>query len=299
MRLLITALAVSFVLSGIAEAESWKTTKLKPADYPPQIVAETRDTVKDGLPDGLVATAPFEMDIASAWYILPTQRYAHGVLGDTVEAGGLMAITSRGERKKLILPRSEVFEDIAPRLADLDGDGSAEIITIRSSVLRGASVTVYGLRFGELTEKASSGFIGRANRWLNIAGIAPFFGTSANEIALVQTPHIGGTLFLFRYAGGRLVQLAGLSDFSNHVIGSRELRLSAIADVDGNGRADIAIPSADRKRLRIIGVTKEGLREIAAALLPAPIDKAIGVKSTGQMGFLVGLEDGSVHLVHN
>jgi hypothetical protein len=298
MRLFLACLSILTVLTtGSEAADRWQTTQLDPADFPAEIVPENRKATSDGMPDGLVTTREGG-DIVSAWYVLPTRRYKHGILGDDIEAGGLIAVAASGQRHNIQLPRSEVFEDIAPRLTDLDGDGTTEIITIRSSVTRGASVAVYGIMAGSLVEKASTRFIGRKNRWLNIAGIAPFLGTRGNEILFVETPHIGGTLFLFRHQNGRLFELAGLRDFSNHVVGSQELRLSALADVDGNGRTDLAVPSADRRTLRIVGVTREGLREIANARLPAAIDKAIDVQASGTQGFVVGLEDGSVYLVH-
>jgi hypothetical protein len=298
MRLFIACMSILTVLStGSEAADRWRTSQLNAADFPAGIIPENREATSDGMPDGLITTRE-GVDVVSAWYVLPTRRYNHGILGDDIEAGGLIAVASSGQRHNIQLPRSEVFEDIAPRLADLDGDGTTEIITIRSSVTRGASVTIYGINAGSLVEKASTGFIGRKNRWLNIAGIAPFLGTRANEIQFVETPHIGGTLFLYRYQNGRLFELAGLRDFSNHVIGSRELRLSALADVDGNGRADLAVPSADRRTLRIVGVRGEGLREIASARLLTAIDKAIDVQASGTQGFVVGLEDGSVYLVH-
>jgi hypothetical protein len=43
------------------------------------------------------------------------------------------------------LPETEVFEDLAPRLADLDGDGKAEIIVVQSHRDLGARLAVYGL----------------------------------------------------------------------------------------------------------------------------------------------------------
>ena len=322
LRMLRIAGALVLIAATAASAQSsWQAKKLKASDWPKEIVEETRDETTDGLPDGLITTHKGG-DIARAWYSSPTERYGHGILGDAIEAGSLHVETTAGKRLSLVLPRLEVFEDRYPRLADLDGDGSVEIITIRSSLTRGASVTVYGLEGETIAEKATTGFYGRKNRWLNIAGIAPFLGIAGNEIAFVQTPHIGGDLFILRYSRGRLIQFGAGEDFSNHVLGSREMRLSAVADVDGDGRAELAVPSADRKALRIIGLTAKvsrvsssggsansviighqndsqgGLKEFARVEFSSPIDKAIGIETDRPKGFVVGLEDGSVHLVH-
>jgi hypothetical protein len=97
--------------------------------------------------EGSLARADGPSGIVAAWYEDPTTRYAHGVLGDAVEAGTLAAqlddfpncITGR-----ITLPETEVFEDLAPRLADLDGDGRAEIIVVQSHRDLGARLASTG-----------------------------------------------------------------------------------------------------------------------------------------------------------
>jgi hypothetical protein len=295
---LMTLVAAMLLLAGGAKAQQkWSIEKLDPSAYPAEIVTETRPIMDGGLPDGLLATAAAD-DIRKAWFSQPTERYRHAILGDAIEAGTLNVETDRGKRMRVVLDASEVFEDRVPRIADLDGNGTNEVVVIRSSLRKGGSVTVYGLKGNSLVQKATTGFIGRSNRWLNIAAIAPMTGTKANEIAFVSTPHIGGTLYVVRYAGDKLISLGGEKGFSNHVIGSTEMRLSAVADIDGNGRADIALPSANRKTLRIMGLKRSGLGQLASAALPSPIDKAIGLQKTGKKGFIVGLENGDVYLVH-
>lgn len=289
-------LAAPFGATATAQ-ESWIVRPIDGSAFPSEIVAEDRQPAVDGLPDGLVAT--HDGDIASAWYADPTTRYGHGILGDAVEAATLMVRTRDGETLSLSLPQTEVFEDRAPRLADLDRDGSTEVITIRASVTEGAAVTVYGLSGGSLIRRASTGFIGRANRWLNIAGIADFRANGRQDIAFVRTPHIGGTLFVYALEDGDLVRKAAMDGFSNHLIGATEMRLSAVADVDGDGRQDLAVPSNSRRTLRIIGFAEDGtLTELGSADLRAPIDKAIAVQGSGRdLRFVVGLADGSVHEV--
>jgi hypothetical protein len=140
--------------------------------------------------------------------------------------------------------------------------------------------------------------IGKPNRWLNVAAIAPFSGDSAQEIAIVATPHIDGKLAFLRLENRRLRVVAALAGFSNHVIGSTELRLSAVADADGDGRPDLALPSLDRRRLRIVALDGRSIREIGYAELPHAIDKAIGVEGpAGSPVFTIGLADGSVFRV--
>ncbi|APH71196.1 hypothetical protein [Aquibium oceanicum] len=205
-----------------------------------------------GLPDGSTATAT-SGDIVRAWYTRPTGRYGHGVLGDATEAGGLKVETQSGEELEFVLPDTHVFEDLTPRIADIDGDGTNEVVTIRSSLIRGAAVAVYGLRDGALRQLDVAPEIGRSSRWLNIAGIAKYWGSDAPLIVWVETPHIRGTLRMARFRDGRLEVLPDETrGFSNHVIGSRELGLSATGDLDGDNIEDLVLPTADRRGMVVL-----------------------------------------------
>ena len=59
-------------------------------------------------------------DITSASYGAPTDRYAHGVLGDAIEWGTLELKSVAGPTYKIVLPQTRVFEDTEPRLVDID-----------------------------------------------------------------------------------------------------------------------------------------------------------------------------------
>ena len=185
---------------------------------------------KSALPDGFVALAEGG-DIRNAWFDRPTSRYRHGVLGDAIEGGSLKVVTSRGQRREFVLPDNQVFEDITPRIRDLDGDGLNEVIAIRASQSGGAALAIYGMRDGELEELAASSENGRPNRWLNVAGVTGGGDGASATVYAVRTPHIGGRLFSIVWDGERLVEENDIApDLSNHVIGSRELGLSAVGD---------------------------------------------------------------------
>jgi len=115
-----------------------------------------REAARDGIPFGYIAVADGD-GIRRAWYINPTDRYGHGVPGDAIEAGGLAVEDGFGRRYEVLLPVSEVFEDIAPRIADINNDGRNEVITIRSSVRAGAAIAVYGLAGGNLIGSSELG----------------------------------------------------------------------------------------------------------------------------------------------
>ena len=232
------------------------------------------------LPDGGVAQSR-SGNITGAWYVAPTNRYDHGILGDRIEAGGLAVKTPDGQALAFELPGTHVFEDLTPRIADLDGDGRAEIVTIRSSLTHGAAVAVYGLRSGKLVLLAATPEIGRAHRWLNIAAIHDFDGDGTSEIAFVRTPHIGGVLEVWGFTGGKLVKRLEMPGVSNHAIGSRALGLSALLDVDGDGRAELILPDQPHTALLAISVMPWKAGVVSRATLPA---KVVGnVSQSGDM----------------
>lgn len=230
------------------------------------------------LPDGRVAKSSFG-DIAEAWYIAPTTRYGHGILGDRIEAVGLAVKTRDGSVVVHGLPDTHVFEDLTPRIADLDDDGTNEVITIRSSLTRGAGVAVYGLRSGKLALLAATPEIGRANRWLNIAAIHDFDGEGTREIAFVRTPHIGGVLEIWSYAVGKLVKRLEMPGVSNHAIGSRALKLSVLLDVDGDGSPELILPDQLHTSLLAIRIIPWKSRVISRVELPATLAGNISVSS--------------------
>ena len=52
--------------------------------------------------------------------------------------------------------------------------------------------------------------------------------------------------------------------YSNHFIGSRDLFLSQVIDVNRDGVLDIIVPSADRVALRFVGVEKGKIKDLGA-----------------------------------
>lgn len=247
-----------------------------------------------GLPDGRIARAADGSNIVEAWYTAPTKRYRHGALGDVIEGGALTVKTAAGQTLTYSLPESAVFEDRTPRLSDLNGDGRTEVITIVALANAGGSVAVFGLKDGELVQKATSRPIGRSNRWLNIAGIADFAGVGRKQIAYVETPHIGGTLILLDWQGAGLKNIASSRGFSNHRNGAREQRVSAVIDVDGDGRPDLAVPSDNWRTLRFMRVEDGQFTEHARLDLPGRVEPAIvPVKGPdGRSCWVVGLSTG-------
>lgn len=258
----------------------------------------------NGLPDGGVAVPESESNVAAAWYTKPTKRYRHAILGDDIEAGELTVALPDGSALTYTLPDNQVFEDRTPRLIDLSLNGQTNIITILSDVDHGAALAVFGVVDSEIKLIAQTPFIGRTNRWRNIAGIADFDGDGNLQIAEVITPHIGGTLQLWTWKKNQLVASGSMKGFSNHFIGSREQDLSLVEDFNDDGVDDLALPDARRTALRFVSFSgrangTKSLNEIANLPLPGQIStKIFGERDGDKIKLRFGLDNGSRWVVH-
>ncbi|HZL31617.1 MAG TPA: VCBS repeat-containing protein [Pseudolabrys sp.] len=254
------------------------------------------------LPDGRVAIGT--RDISRAWLSEPTTRYDHGILGDNIEAGALTIETRDGKLHSVRLKDDAVFEDLEPRIADLDGDGRDEVIVVKSYLKRGSALAIIGLRkgrdLGRYEIVAETPPLGGPHRWLNPAGIADFTGDGKPDIALVRQPHVIGELELWSFSEGRLRKVASLPSAANHIAGTRALAMSAVADFNGDAIADLALPSLDRSHIRIVTFAAQA-REIASVALPdkAVTNLAVVAKISGPPPVAVGLSDGSLMLIRN
>jgi hypothetical protein len=250
----------------------------------------------DALPDGKAVRLPASGGIV--YLASPTRRYAHGVLGDAVEADALVFLGDDGTKQTVPAGEDAVFEDLVPRLHDFDRDGDPEIVVVKSYLARGSALAVIGRdKKGALRILAETPPIGIPNRWLNPAGFGDFTGAGKQEIALVRMPHALGRLEIWRWENGMLHQIASADGTSNHAIGSRSLNLTVVADFDGDGVRDIAIPSFDRRSIRILRFPG-GVSEIARIPLPARSERGMALINSGSSKIMVvGLEDGSVALL--
>lgn len=157
-----------------------------------------------------------------AGFAAETDEYGHGILGPIRDAKTLIVEVfatwpdNTPCPATTNLPAGQVFEDIAPRLADIDGDGRPEIVVVRSSTADGARLEIYD-RHARLV--AATPAIGRRNRWLAPAGIGDLDGDGRVEIAYVDRPHLARILRIWRFDNGGLTEIASLPGLSNHRIG--------------------------------------------------------------------------------
>lgn len=166
------------------------------------------------------ATPAFSDRIIGAAYHGPTDRYPHGVLGDPIEYTKLQITLDDGVPLVFELDSKLVFEDISPRLIDLDGDHNPEIITTESHQNKGARVSVFKVVDRSIQRIATTPFIGTKFRWLGIIGSADLNGDGLIEIAYIDRPHLAKVLRVVAFDGTqRLTEIAAQDGLSNHRIG--------------------------------------------------------------------------------
>ena len=184
------------------------------------------------------------LTIEAARFEAPTARYDHGILGDALEWGDLVIETDAGSYR-VRLPDDRVFEDLAPRLWDVTGDGLPEVVVVESHLDLGARLTIYAGQGDRVRILAATPWIGRTHRWLAPVGAADLEGDGRIEIALIDRPHLRKTLQIWRYDGGlRLV--AEADDLTTHRIG--EAHIAGGVTCDGRG---IVTYSGDWSRVRV------------------------------------------------
>lgn len=197
----------------------------------------------------LVVATQAEAEISAARYSDPTDRYTHGILGDAIEHGTLELETVDGRRLRLVLPESRVFEDVAPRLVDVDGDGAPEVVVVETDLSLGARLAVYD----EDGMKMATPFIGQKFRWLAPAAIGDLDGDGAVELAYVEMPHLARILRVWRVQRGVLVPVTALPGVTNHRIGEPDIA-GGLRDC-GNG-PEMIVASGDWRSVmsvRLVG----------------------------------------------
>lgn len=259
------------------------------------ITPDTRPV--DILPDGHVTQSRGR--VAKAWLSGATGIYSHGILGDPTEASAIHVVTADGNKFTYRIDQQSVFEDLRVRLVDLDGDHNEELVVIRSYLEEGSALSVFRLTETGIGLQAETPPIGLSYRWLNPAGAADFDGDGKIEIAYVETPHIGGTLRVYQMGPDGLHQEYEAPGFSNHKMGSRLLDMSAVVDWNGDGIPDLALPDANRRRIRIVSFAGGEFRFLAELAQAAEIVTRIlatDLDNDGKPELLYGRADGIIVL---
>lgn len=218
------------------------------------------------------AAQPWEYEpLEWAKFTEPTARYPHAVLGDEIEYGALvLKYLPVGAKYTIHLPKERVFEDIEPRLVDIDQDGKREVMAVESHTSQGARLALYN--GGGLI--AATPHIGTRFRWLAPLGAADLDGDGHIEIAYIDRPHLAKTLRIWRFKDGQLTEIANLTGLTNHKIGW-DFIPGGIRTC--NGISDMILANANWTRIVAVGF-QDGMlksREIGPYTGPDNLNAAL------------------------
>lgn len=219
------------------------------------------------------AQAQTASQIVAAEYDGETTAYPHGALGDDIEYTALRITLEDGTSTLFQLPQdplTRVFEDLSPRLADVDGDGDAEVIVVESDFRLGAQLAIYD----ETGKIASTPHIGRRFRWLAPVGAADLDGDGIVEVAFIDRPHLAKSLTIYKFQDGKLAYLRKFDGLTNHRNGSDTI-LGGIRDC-GDG-PEIVTANGNWSRVVISRLTGDRIqaKSVSDYKGPASIEAAM------------------------
>lgn len=237
-----------------------------------------------------------------ALYVAATdQRYVHGIMGDDLEGTALLVLRTVEDRLQTVvrvdLPGDAVYEGLSPLWADVDGDGSQDVLTTVSDGSLGSRIRAYV--FAEDTLREVDGPpIGQPFRWQHQLAWGAFAPDGTPELVEVLTPHIGGVVRFYQFTGDALTIVAQQPGYTSHVIGSRNLDMAVAGDFNGDGLPEIVLPSQDRTRIAGIQRTEAG----AAVDWELPVDGLVASNLAavrlpdGTLALAVGTQDGRLRV---
>lgn len=241
----------------------------------------------EALPDSRLVTTDGLLAVLTG----PTDRYAHGVLGDAIEASSLTVLDPERQTVEQVVEfEGSVVEGISPMWADIDDDAVAELVVTLSDSAGGARLAVVS-ESGAIA--AESDPIGQASRWRHQIAAGPLGPNGETELVEVVTPHLGGIVTFHRLDGSDLVEVASIGGFTSHELGSRNLDMAIVADADGDGRFEVVIPNQRRTELAGIQRTDDGAAVVWSVELEGEIVTNIAAADIGgSLVLAVGTDDG-------
>lgn len=224
----------------------------------------------------------------------PTNRYPHGVLGDDLEAGSITLIETHPIPRiasVISLPDNEVAEGIAAIWADVTGDAQKEIIATISDVDHGAGIEVFS-ESGEIL--AAGPKMGQPYRWRHQIAFGPIGWGGNNELIVVRTPHIAGTVEYYEFKEDQLRLVAEFPGITSHILGSRNLDMAAAGDFDGDGAVELLLPNPQLTELIAVRRTQTSAEEVWRLPIQGRLSTNLAGVSLpdGKMALGIGIEDG-------
>jgi hypothetical protein len=258
---------------------------------------------EENLPKNILTDSRIITDEKGYLYLLtdPTDKYAHGILGDKYEASSITILDSKDGYKiinEISMVPGNVIESLYPIVLDIDDDGKNEIIVTVSNKDDGSRIVVFDLD-GNLVMEGIS--VGKGMRWRHQLAVGPFSPEKELELVDVLTPHIGGVVDFYRFnAKEGLGIISSIEGYSSHKIGSRNLDTVLAGDFDEDGQFEIIVPRQDFLGLGVIKHTKKGAVVLFELETGARISTNIASAADSSGGLLVGigLESGILRIWH-
>jgi hypothetical protein len=191
-----------------------------------------------------------------------TTRYDHGVLGDTLEAGSITLVETTPTFQvaaTIVIPEPQVVEGITPLWADVTGDGEREIVVTVSDDERGGQIVIFDESGNQV---AAGSAVGQGRRWQHPLAVASFGPEGELEVAKVFTPHLNGPTVFLRLEGKTLRSVAEIKGYTSHKSGSRILDNSLAGDFDGDGQAELLLPSNLWSRMNVLKRSETGVGSV-------------------------------------
>ena len=230
------------------------------------------------------------------------QRYVHGIMGDDLEGTALVIVEVAENRLQIVnrvdLLGDNIYEGLAPMWADVDGDGTMDLITTVSNGGEGARNRVYLFDGETITREVEGPAIGQPNRWQHQLAWGPFGMDGEMLLVDVLTPHIGGIVRFHRYTGSGLEVIGQIGGHTSHVIHSRNLDMAVAGDFNGDGTPEIVLPTQDRTQLDGIQLTGNGPQVVWSLPLDGVLSSNLSaVSANGRpLALAAGMTDGRVRL---
>ncbi len=230
------------------------------------------------------------------------QRYVHGIMGDNFEGSTLIVLDIKDSEIRVLarvdLLGEDIYEGVSPFWADLNGDGTEDLVTTVANGTFGAKLRAYTWDGSRIVQEVDGPAIGQGNRWRHQLTAGPFGPNGEIEIADVLTPHIGGTLEFYRLEDSSLNIVESFPSVTTHLIGSRNLDQIAAGDFNGDGRPEVLVMNTGRNAIISVQHNADGAEqmwrfdagdEIVTNFAPVELLE-------GRLGLAVGTKDGRLRI---
>ena len=190
----------------------------------------------------------------------PSDHYMHAVLGDALEATNITLVKTIPNLrllKTITFPGDAVAEGLAPIWTDINGDNNKEILLTLSNNPDGSGARL--VLYNEQGDLLARGPLSPGG-WRHQLAVVEISGKS--YILDVQKPHVDRKVNLYEWVGDSLIIRASLSGFSTHQIGSRNLDMTLVADMDGNGMQELIVPNTSYDQIHGLEINGDRLSDV-------------------------------------